>query len=275
MNKIYLLPFNSNHLYLDAYKTVFGKRLVFLSGIFTPLKILFLPLRARLIIEDIHVYWYLILLRFDIEIIHIPRGGSTFKIGWKDSNVSKRIKLKLLRRDYIIIASDFFIDFFKDQEFISKKQMILVRSEPILEKGIKNYNKNMAEKTLLMLGDRATKENYYTIINNLPDQIKKKLIVTIHPRLDFRISEYPSEYSIKDIKNVISDGSISSVLMFSAVGVDLFILSDFLCSRPMWIDKNLVYKNMTSLDHLSTAIENNNKSILKINVSTESISDSF
>lgn len=275
MNRVYLLPFNQNLGYVDAYKTILGKRVFVLSGAFACLKILFLPLRARLIIEDVHIYWYLILLRFDLVVIHIPRGGCTFKIGWKDSGASKLIKVKLWRRNYIVIASDFFVDFFNDQEFISKHQKLLIHSEPLLNININGYSLKGAEKTLLILGDRATKEDYDAVIDRVPDLLKEKLVVTVHPRLNFRINKYPSNYSVNEIKNVISDGSVSSVVMFSKIGANLFILSDRLHSRPLWLEKGLIYENMVMLEALSTAIELNNTSILKIDVSTDSIANVF
>jgi len=275
MNRVYLLPFNQNLGYVDAYKTILGKRVSVLSGALIPLKILFLPLRARLIIEDIHIYWYLILLRFDLVVIHIPRGGCTFKIGWKDSDVSKRIKVKLWRRNYIVIASDFFVDFFNDQEFILRRQKLLIHSEPILDININSYAFKGAKKTLLILGDRATKEDYDAVIDRVPDLLKENLVVTVHPRLNFRINKYPSNYSVNEIKNVISDGSVSSVIMFSKIGANIFILSDCLHSRPLWLEKGLLYENMVMLEMLSTAIELNNTSKLKIDVSTDSIANVF
>jgi hypothetical protein len=275
MNRVYLLPFNQNLSYVDAYKVILGKRVSILSGDFVPLKLLFLPLRARIIIEDVHIYWYLILLRFDLVVIHIPRGGCTFKIGWKDSDASKRIKVKLWRRNYIVIASDFFVKFFKDQEFILKNQKLLIHSEPLLEININSYDFKVAEKTLLILGDRATKEDYDAVIDRVPDLIKEKLVVTVHPRLNFRVGKYPSNYAVHEIKNVISDGSVSSIIMFSKIGANIFILGDCLHSRPLWLEKGLIYENMVMLEELSTAIEINNTSILKIDVSTDSITNVF
>ena len=275
MNRVYLLPFNQNLSYVDAYKMILGKRISVLSGALVPLKILFLPLRARLIIEDVHIYWYLILIRFDLAVTHIPRGGCTFKIGWKDSGVSTRIKVKLWRRNYIVIASDFFVDFVNDQEFMLRRQKLIVHSEPLLDIHIKSYALKAAKKTLLLLGDRATKADYDAVIDRLPNLIKEKLVVTVHPRLNFRIDGYPSNYSVNEIKNVISEGSVSSILMFSKIGANIFILSDCLHSRPLWLKKDLIYENMVTLEKLSTAIELNNNSRLKIDVSTDSITSAF
>lgn len=275
MNRIYLLPFNQSLGYVDAYKAVLGKRVSILSGALAPLKILFLPLRARLIIEDVHIYWYLVLLRFDLVVIHVPRGGCTFKIGWKDSGVSKRIKVKLWRRNYIVIASDFFLDFFNEQEFVLRRQSLLIHSEPLLDIHINSYALERADKTLLILGDKATKQDYNAVIDSVPSLLKENLVVTVHPRLNFSIDKYPSKYSINEIKNVITDGSVSSVILFSKIGANIFVLSDCLYSRPLWLEKDFLYENMVMLDELSTAVELNNTSKLKIDVSTSSIAELF
>lgn len=271
MRFIYLVPFNFNQSYLDAYSNLFKKRLKILTGKFIIIKLFFLPYKAKVIIEDIHMYWYVYIIRFDLILYHVPRGGCTFKIGWKDSGCSFRIKLKLWRRDFIVIASDFFSNFFREQEFVLNNQDILICSEPILEINCLNYDYNKAYKTLLILGDRATKKAYEKIINHLSTDIKKNLVVTIHPRLNFEIDDYSSVYSLHEIKNVISDGSVSSILMFSKMGVNIYILNDELHSRPLYLEKSKFYSNMINLLDLDGQLENKKISGLKIDVSTKSL----
>ena len=54
-------------------------------------------------------------------------------IGWKDSNPPLRIKLKLWRRNYLVIASDFFQKLFFRTRIHEILPRIIVCAEPILE----------------------------------------------------------------------------------------------------------------------------------------------
>ena len=71
MKKIFLVRFNRNRMYINSYKQLFKSDLKIISGFLSMFKILFLPLKAKVIIEDIHIYWYLYIIRFDLIIIHI------------------------------------------------------------------------------------------------------------------------------------------------------------------------------------------------------------
>ena len=268
--KNFLVLFNKNINYVNSYKELFKKDLHIISERFTALKILFLPFRATIIIEDIHIYWYLYFIRLDLILIHVPRGGCTFKMGWKDSNVSLRIKFKLWRRNKVVVASDFFSDFFSKQDFMLKYQKLIVCAEPILEVNI-NKQVQKPDKTLLMLGDRAEKNDYLKVLAHIPTSFKNNLIITIHPRLNFKIENFQSSYDICEIKNVISDGSISSILMFNQLGANTFVIQDELFSRPLWNKKSEFYTNMIPLSNLTTALNNEETTSLNFNVSTKSL----
>ena len=266
----FLVPFNKNKNYINPYKKLFHEEIKIINNRFAPLKILLLPFRSTVIIEDIHIYWYLYFIRLDLILIHVPRGGCTFKIGWKDSNVNLRIKLKLWRRNKVVISSDFFLDFFYKQEFMLNYQKLIVCSEPILEFNI-NKKLQKRDKTLLMLGDRAEKNDYIKVLTHIPKSIKENLILTIHPRLNFKIENFQSSYDTSEIKNVISDGSISSILMFSKLGANIYVIEDELFSRPLWSKKSDFYTNMFSLSNLGNALKNGETTSLNFNVSLKSL----
>ena len=67
----FLIPFNKNSNYVDSYKELFQEEIQIINEEFTALKILLLPFRATIIIEDIHIYWYLYFIRLDLILIHL------------------------------------------------------------------------------------------------------------------------------------------------------------------------------------------------------------
>ena len=71
--KNFLVRFNRNRMYINSYKQLFKSDLKIISGFYRCLKSFFF-LKSKVIIEDIHIYWYLYIIRFDLIIIHIPRG---------------------------------------------------------------------------------------------------------------------------------------------------------------------------------------------------------
>ena len=268
----FLVPFNKNSNYIDSYKELFQEEIQIIHGEFTALKILLLPFRATVIIEDIHIYWYLYFIRLDLILIHVPRGGCTFKIGWKDSNVSLIIKFKLWRRNKVVIASDFFVDFFSKQEFMLSYQKLIVCAEAILDVNInKQQQQKKRDKTLLMLGDRSEEIDYLKVLSHIPASFKNNLIITIHPRLKFKIKNFQSSYNTSEIKNVITDGSISSVLMFSQLGANIYVIEDELFSRPLWNKKSEFYSNMIPLSNLATALNNKETTSLNFIISKKSL----
>ena len=124
-----------------------------------------------------------------------------------------------------------------------------------------------------MLGDRATKEDYKKVLNSLSEKLKKNLVLTIHPRLNFKIDGFSSSFECSQIRNVITDGSISSAILFTEIGASLYVIKDYCFSRELWNNKSEFYENMSNLNDISNSILNNNKTLIKFNISTDSLRD--
>ena len=270
--QIYLVPFNLNFAYIDSYTRLFKDRMRML---YDPFQILILPLFSKVIIEDIHKFSWVYFFRLDLFLIHIPRGGGTFKIGWKDTNpIKKYIWLRLWRRNRIVICSSLFKDFFLDQERILFYQKIEIFEEPIVTVNKKTYQTNESNtilNVLIMLGDRSNDNQYTLLLDQLSNIYNVK--ISIHPRINTKLKN--SEYLWNDIDLVIVDGSVSITPFLQSVGIRYLVLSDMESSRKMWIDKDNLYSNMVDFKHLKTRIPNGPYTKLKHKLSNKNLTTKF
>lgn len=240
--KVYLVPFNEPSFYVDAYLKLYPN----ISIIRSRRTLLFLPLRSLVVIEDIHKWAECYLLRLDLFIIHVPRGGCSFKIGWLDTNPHFYIWLKAWRRNRIVVGAEFFLDYFREQEKIRVWQDIVVAQEPAIRsisKELSGVSDSKKSIILIMLGDRATDQDYEYFDNLKIAGFEIKF--SVHPRLN--IDRYSDKWEWSEIYAVISDGSISISILLEALCIKHYVLDDLLCSRNLWITKHNVYSNMIML----------------------------
>ena len=273
MNKkqVYFVPFNLNKAYTEAYEVLFKNRI---RMIYNPFRILILPFFSKVIIEDIHKFSWAYLIRLDLFLIHVPRGGGTFKIGWKETNPKLKIWIRLWRRNSLVICSKLFLDFFIDQEKIRSYQKIELLEEPIVSVNKESYCANISNpilNVLIMLGDRSSDNQYTLLMEELSGLYNVK--ISIHPRRKTELVN--SEYLWNDIDLVIVDASVSITAFLQATGIRFLVLSDIKSSRKMWISKENLYSNMVDLEHLKARIVQGPYTQLKHKLSNKSLITKF
>jgi hypothetical protein len=268
---IYLVPFNNNLNYLDPYKKLFKNRIKLLLN---PLDIFLIPLFSTLLIEDIHKFSLMYFIRLDLYIVHIPRGGGTFKIGWKDTKPRFHIWLRLWRRNKVILCSEMFIDFFKSQEKIKFYQKIDIFEEPIVTVSKELYKLNNSRpisNVLIMLGDRSSDIQYTQLVKQLSKLYN--VSISVHPRRKTSLTN--SKYSWNDIDLVIVDASVSITTFLQSTGIRYLVLSDIESSRKMWITKENLYLNMVESKNLKLRISQGPYTKLKHKLSNKSLITKF
>ena len=255
---VYLVPFEEPSHYVDAYVNLYPS----LNVIRSKKELLLLPFRSVVIIEDIHKWAVCYLLRIDLRIVHVPRGGCSFKIGWLDTNPHFFIWIKAWRRNAIVIGSEFFRDYVVRQDKLKFWQSIIYAEEPISKvyRALKSpKDTHVLKKTILiMLGDRATEEDYRRFLSL--DFGNNTVKYSVHPRL--KLKRKSDIWHWEEISTVISDGSVSISLFLELCRIKHIVIEDLCCSRKMWIGKEEIYSNMIPFHVLSEAVSKGDTSNL-------------
>ena len=267
-NKIVnLVPFDEPSYYVDAYLKLYPS----LNVIRSKKALLTLPFRSVVIIEDIHKWAVCYLLRIDLHIVHVPRGGCSFKIGWLDTNPHFFIWIKAWRRNAIVVGSEFFKDYVVNQDRLKFWQSIIYAEEPISKvyrtlKSCKDSH-DVKKTILIMLGDRATEEDYRRL--STLDFGKYTVKYSIHPRL--KLKRKSDIWHWEEISTVITDGSVSISLFLESCRIKHIVIADLCCSRKMWINKEEIYSNMIPLHELCEAVGKGETSNLEFELTTSDL----
>lgn len=205
MKKVFLIAHSTNaDSYTNAYNDVLGSVCNFVilfwstRNVFTRillnLKVLILPRNCTVIIENISFGMEALLVRRDIQVIHIPRGGGTFKIGWRTAGkLSYYVKLRLLRRNLIFVSSPIFRDYLSTEEATPFDRYRLCL-EPIC------IVPDVSERTdvLVALSECAGIKDYEKITEKLVDE---NLLVSFHPIL----AKKSDVYDLNRVKRIVTD----------------------------------------------------------------------
>lgn len=267
---VYLVPFDDKKGYVEAYKYVFGSKLLLVNSFSDVLR---LPFRSIVLIEDVHKYSISYFLRLDLRIFHVPRGGCTLKIGWRTDRRSRWYTwIRLWRRNGLIINSPFFADFFRYEERLKSYQQLLIAHEPLVDywKESLSFRKsrNIINRVVLVaLGDRSTSEHYRLVHSKLsPDWT---VLNSVHPRVSIEIKSDIYDWSMVDL--VIIDRSVSLVTFLEMVGIPYIVIEDINSSRDMAFDFQELYENTSPLDELDLRLSNDEYSKLKIDLTQTSL----
>ena len=261
--KVNLVPFNNNKFYLDAYKSAFSNRLNILES---RRSILFLPPFSTLIIEDVHKrHWYY-KLRLDLYLVHVPRGGGSFKIGWKSTGTPLKKWIRLWRRNIIVVASEEFAQVAMAEERMMPWQKIRVVREPLLDNChvLPRKRGEHIGTILVMLGDRATEADYLSVIEGLKSDYK--VLFSIHPQVKIKLKS--DIYNWEEIDAVVVDASVSITLFLQEQRIPFLVPIDLATSRPMWTSIDELYDGTIKVSELSEKIKHKEFSTLKMNLST-------
>lgn len=205
MKSVYLIA-HSTHAdsYTDAYNDVLGSISNFvilfwsnrniITRLLLNLKVLFLPKHCVVIIENISFGMEALLVRRDLHVIHIPRGGGTFKIGWRSSGkLNFYVKLRLLRRNSIFVCSKIFQDYLSTEEATPLDRYKLCL-EPIC------IIPDIPERTdvLVALSECAGMKDYEKITKNL---VEENFLISYHPIL----KKKSDLYDLNKVKRIVTD----------------------------------------------------------------------
>lgn len=136
--------------------------------------------KGTVFIENIHIGFVALLFRQDLNVVHVPRGGGTFKIGWRQSNLSvfQRlvVKLKLNRRDALVVSSETFSEYLAYAEWTSREKIILAR-EPLVTATLrkKGINSPSEKYVLIALSECADSAQYATVKGHLPSNLNVRI----------------------------------------------------------------------------------------------------
>lgn len=221
----------------SEFKILFFKNRNLLGRIFFNLKVLILPYNSTVIIENISFGMEALILRQDINVIHVPRGGGTFKIGWKTSNsLTYLVKLRLARRNKILVSSNLFSEYLTNQENTALEKFI-VCSEPV------NILKTSMPRTdtLIALSECATEERYNNIMALISD--KKNLKISYHPILQ----KDSDNYQLKNVAQIITDCTTLCNYGF-AHNLDVRIVKEYQSvERRLFAQQEEFFCNITEL----------------------------
>ena len=120
--KIYYFPFDGgSSVYNNAYDFLNrASREFLIETLKSRFDILKLPFQSVVIVEAISSISWEFFIRFDLKILHTPRGGASLKIGWKTvGDVKWHIKLRLLRRNFVLFRNKIIARYYSLEEGIS------------------------------------------------------------------------------------------------------------------------------------------------------------
>ena len=201
MKKTFLIA-NGDYFdqYIAAYEEILGTNTIYYNTnkLRDICQILFAKPGSVVFIENIHKLAWLILLRIDLRVVHIPRGGGTYKVGWRHNGCSAWIRLKLWRRNRIVVSSKIFVDYLAHQEFSSSEKFIL-SPEPIIVQQSQSHHKPLGKKILIALSECTNIDELRGIAKEI--ETLRPVVVSYHPILG--ITSTP--YSYDEIDVIITD----------------------------------------------------------------------
>ena len=199
-----------------SFKTLFFAKRNLIGRLAFVLRVLILPFRATVIIENISFGSEALFFRRDLYVIHVPRGGGTFKIGWKDSGrLTLFTLLRLRRRDKVIVSSKLFADYLALQEATPRDRFVLCQ-EPI------NFCKSQGKRTkcLLALSECAENDDYSLLAKQL-NSLNHRVITSKHPISN----EQKNNYKLTEINTIVTDCTTLAVYGFLN-GLAVFIVPE-------------------------------------------------
>ena len=237
-------------------------------------ELLFLPYRSKVYIENIHKFAWVFFIRLDLIVVHVPRGGGTFKLGWRDVNINKIKKLfvifKLKRRDYIIVSSPIFIDYLQHAEYTASRKFLLAK-EPINSTMLYCNTKEKIETVLIALGECGTEEDYnyiesmiYLYSNDI------SVIRSYHPILN---KSNAFTYDMNNVDLLITDTTTLSISAFYKNKKFIIINSDIKGNRSFYNNISFFYKNVCEKSDLLNVLNDEIYSEFNFKLTNQSIGD--
>ena len=134
VKKIFVKPLtNNSSVHVEAIINHFVKRNIKVNVIDKSFRLLFLPFSSIIIVEAIKSIGIWAFLRPDLKILHLPRGGSSLKVGWRSLNrLNWKNKIRLNRRNAVCMRNQWQVDRFSWEENFNLNKYIICE-EPLDE----------------------------------------------------------------------------------------------------------------------------------------------
>ena len=207
------------------------------------------------------------MLRPDINVIHIPRGAGTYKLGWKDEKkLNFLTKLKLRRRDKVIVCSEVFAKYLTTQEDTPIEKYYLAH-EPIVIEG--SYaKKSVKQGYLLALSENWNKNETDMLAENLSTSLRDEIFISYHP---IQSNKKTFNKNIHEVKGIITD--ITTLAIYGFVNnIDVIILEPIRSTRETFMPQDLFFKNINKKGNTYQKSESN---IKFVEVSKEALLNAF
>ena len=261
--------------YTAAYQKLFPEIQIIFPGrqflLFA--KIFIFKLKSTVFIENIHVGFIALLFRQDLKVVHVPRGGGTFKVGWRQSGLSVLqrllVKLKLSRRDTLVVSSEIFAEYLAYAEWTPREKILIAR-EPLVKASLKKDPADMSgEKyVLIALSECADGCHYGSVRRHLPSDLPVR--ISCHPGSGLKSDDF--EWSC--VSGLITDCTTLSIVA-DYLDIPFYIISENQSfERRLFAPQNNFFQNVYSLSELNDAYISGFKSRHKFEL-TERTVDEF